>query len=95
MRVRVRFFAALREHVKRSEIEWELAADDTAGDLWEKLCVAFPGLGELGSRVAFAVNHEYVDRFYTLHDNDDVGIIPPVSGGTSHVPPHRRSDRRC
>lgn len=91
MRVRVRFFAALREHVQRSELEWELAADGTVGDLWEALCVAFPGLDELGSRVAFAVNREYVDRFRTLHDNDDVGIIPPVSGGTPHVPSHARS----
>jgi molybdopterin converting factor subunit 1 len=95
MRVRVRFFAALREHVKQPELEWELAADGTVGDLWEKLCLAFPGLDGLGGRVAFAVNREYVDRFHTLHDNDDVAIIPPVSGGTSHVPPHARSDRRC
>jgi molybdopterin converting factor subunit 1 len=80
MHVRVRFFAKLREHTGRAETTWEAARNDTVGDLWVNLCAAFPGL-DTGARVAFAVNREYVDTFHPLHDNDEVAIIPPVSGG--------------
>jgi len=86
MKVRVRFFAALREHVDRAEVVWELGPQQTVGDLWDALQNAFPGLGGLSGHVAFAVNQEYVDSAHCLHDNDEVAIIPPVSGGSSHVP---------
>jgi molybdopterin converting factor subunit 1 len=79
--VRVRLFAALRERVGRSELEWELGPGQTVGELWSALCAAFPELRSAG-RVAFAVNREYVDTFYYLTDNDEVAVIPPVSGGT-------------
>lgn len=86
MTIRVRFFAALREHVDRAEVVWELGPQQTVSDLWEALRKAYPGLGDLSGRVAFAVNQEYVDSLHRLHDNDEVAIIPPVSGGISHVP---------
>lgn len=28
-----------------------------------------------------AVNDEYHDHDYVLHDNDEIALIPPVSGG--------------
>jgi len=83
MVVRVRFFAMLRERAGRAELVWQAEPGETVGGLWGALCSAFPSLGESGARVAFAVNQEYVDRFYRLHDNDEVAIIPPVSGGVS------------
>jgi molybdopterin converting factor subunit 1 len=86
MKVRVRFFAALREHVERAEVVWELDPQQTVGDLWNALRNAFPALGDLSGHVAFAVNREYVDSVHCLHDNDEVAIIPPVSGGIPHVP---------
>lgn len=91
MTVHVRLFAMLRERVGQRELEWTVSSDDTVDDLWTALCVAFPRLAEGGATVTFAVNHEYVDRFHRLHDNDEVAIIPPVSGGAFHVSlDHRR-----
>jgi molybdopterin converting factor small subunit len=34
-----------------------------------------------GLPIRAAVNKEYVKKNYTLHDKDEVALIPPVSGG--------------
>jgi hypothetical protein len=31
------------------------------------------------------VNGEYVDNIHPLHDNDELAVIPPVSGGSEGV----------
>ena len=93
MTVRVRLFAALRERAGCGDLVWEARPAATAHDVWLALRAAFPRLGDVGEQVAFAVNHEYVDRFYPLNDNDELAIIPPVSGGSSHVSSQRRGHR--
>lgn len=93
MLIRVRFFAMLRERTGREDVQWQVESGETVGGLWEALCSEFPGLGGPNMPVAFAVNQEYVDRLRRLNDNDEVAIIPPVSGGVPHVLPELRSDR--
>lgn len=84
MRVRVRFFATLRERAGVAELERTLAAPTTVADLWETLRSENPKLGAYGGRIAFAVNEAYVDSKTPLQDNDEVAFIPPVSGGSAH-----------
>ena len=81
MVVRLRFFASLRERLQRSDAEQTLADGATVDDLWTALCAQYPQLGELRAAISFAVNREYVDRNHRLSDNDEVALIPPVSGG--------------
>ena len=91
MTVRLRFFASLRERLQRSEAEQILPDGATVSDLWAALCAQHPRLGELSASVSFAVNREYVDKAYRLSDNDEVALIPPVSGGIDvrdRVPRH-------
>src|SRR5437762_14370998 len=73
MPVRVRLFAGLRERAGWSERELEAA---TVADVWPQL-----GLGEEPRGLLYAVNLEYADRDKELTDGDEVGVIPPVSGG--------------
>lgn len=82
MKVRVLFFAALRERAKASEMVIEAPAETTVGELWDRLCRERPALAAFDARVAFARNQEYVDSKMTLQDNDEVAFIPPVSGGS-------------
>jgi len=91
MVVRLRFFASLRERVHRSEAEQTLPDGATVSDLWTALCAQYPHLSELRDSISFAVNREYVDRDHHLSDNDEVALIPPVSGGTD-VPDRVRRD---
>ena len=93
MQIRVRFFAMLRERAGKADVRWQVDSGETVGGLWEALCSEFPGLGGPNMTVAFAVNREYVDRFHRLNDNDEVAIIPPVSGGVPYVFPEFRTDR--
>jgi molybdopterin synthase catalytic subunit len=53
----------------------------TVGEIWDGLVREIPALGAQDERIAFAVNHEYVNRDYRPADNDEVAFIPPVSGG--------------
>ncbi|WP_420386697.1 MoaD/ThiS family protein [Roseivirga sp.] len=46
----------------------------------EALTQQFPDFGKLAS-LKFAVNMDYVEDTYQLKENDEVVLIPPVSGG--------------
>lgn len=81
MKVRVKFFAMLRERAGASEVEKEIAEGSTVGDLWRQLQADFPRLDAPGIRLLYAVNRDYVDVQQKLKDGDEVVFIPPVSGG--------------
>ena len=82
MNVHVRLFAALREQAGTGRLELELADGATVGDVWPLL-----GLGEEPSGLLYARNKAYVDRSESLTANDEVAVIPPVSGGDFKLSP--------
>ena len=84
MRIKLRYFASLRERLRRSEETVEVPAGATVATVWEMLKKAHPELTAIERSVAFAVAQEYVDKAHPLQDNDELAFIPPVSGG-SHV----------
>lgn len=80
--VTVRFFAAAAQAAGSREVQGDWHGWTTA-ELVARLQSQFPGLARLGSALAVAVNHEYVDLSHRLEDGDEVALIPPVSGGAS------------
>ncbi len=74
MAVVVRLFAGLRERAGWSRRELEGVA--RVADIWPAL-----GLGDEPPGLLYAVNREYAERDRELEDGDEVGVIPPVSGG--------------
>ena len=81
MKIRVKFFAILRERAGTSEAMKEVAAGSTVADLWRQLQGEYPGLDVPGIRLLYAVNQNYVGLDYKLNDKDEVVFVPPVSGG--------------
>ena len=81
MKVRLLFFATLRERMRCREAVRTLADGATVSDLWQTLCAEHATLREVRGAVSFAVNQEYVDADHVLRDDDEVALIPPVSGG--------------
>ncbi len=81
MKVKVKFFAILRERVGAGEITKEIREGSTVGDLWEALKRDFPKLAPVETRLLFAVNRDYVGSDYLLKERDEVVFVPPVSGG--------------
>ena len=86
MRVRVLYFAALRELAGRSEESVELGAGATVEALARGLEQSRPGLrGRLSAIVRFARNEEFVERTAPLSEGDVVALIPPVAGGSGRM----------
>jgi len=81
MRIRLRFFASLRERLKKSEDVREVPAGASVGTVWDLLKQEHPELAAVERSTAFAVGQEYVDKNHPLQDNDELAFIPPVSGG--------------
>jgi molybdopterin synthase catalytic subunit len=88
MRVRVRLFAGLRERAGTDELELELPDGAVVGDALERLEEI-----SAGTRVVMAVNREYADADALLHSDDELALIPPVSGGAVNVAHAKVTDR--
>ncbi|MEK7210095.1 MAG: molybdopterin converting factor subunit 1 [Candidatus Binatota bacterium] len=81
MKVRIKFFAILRERVGSGEITKEIREGSTIGELWENLKKEYPKLAPVEMRLLYAVNQNYVSADHVLKEKDEVVFVPPVSGG--------------
>lgn len=88
MRIKLRFFASLREKLRRNEELREVPEGATVQTVWEQLKQEHPELVAVERSIAFAVAQEYVDKDHPLQDNDELAFIPPVSGGAMHEEQH-------
>ena len=81
MKIKVKFFAMLRERVGSGEITKEIREGSTVGELWADLKQEYPKLAPVEMRLLYAVNQNYVNADYVLKEQDEVVFVPPVSGG--------------
>jgi molybdopterin synthase catalytic subunit len=81
MRVRVLFFGQLKDIVGVSQDDAELSDGARVEDLFERYGRRFPRLAEFRPSMAASVNQEYSDWRAVLMAGDEVGFLPPVSGG--------------
>ena len=77
----MRFFAAPREALGVGEIEREIPAGTTVGELVELLTEEYPVLRAYTRFISVAVNRAYVGMQTELQDGDEVACLPPVGGG--------------
>lgn len=77
----VLFFGITKDIVGSSEINFsdELKPVNVA-ELKKQLIKSYPEFSKLNS-LAVAVNSEYADDDLPLNGNEEIAIIPPVSGG--------------
>lgn len=80
MRVKVRYFASIRDRIGTDQEEVETPLGTTLGTLYKELKANHEVLGEW-SRVLLAVNGEYMEPDQSLSEGDVVAVFPPVSGG--------------
>src|SRR3954451_5657853 len=81
MQVRVLFFGILKDVVGLGTDSIDLGENSTVGDVVERYQQRFPKLRELSASIALAVNSEYAGLDTQLRAGDEVGLLPPVSGG--------------
>jgi molybdopterin converting factor subunit 1 len=81
MKVRVLFFGALRDVMGKSADMVELPDGADLGHLLEHYVSQAPRLKAMLPSLAVSVNQEYARRDASLSDQDEVALLPPVSGG--------------
>ena len=79
--ITLRLFAIYRERVGQECIEATLQSGSTVADALTYLGELHPNTLSLMSTTMVAVNQEYTERDYVLQSNDEIALIPPVSGG--------------
>jgi len=82
MVVRIRLFAQLRERAGTSELELELPEGARVRDA----LAALESLAD-GLQLVMAVNREYAVEDVPLAADDELALIPPVSGGATPAGP--------
>jgi len=80
MTINVLAFGIAKDIFGNSSVSLELANDATVYNLQYLLEQQYPRLKQLASYMV-AVNNEYALPEDTLHERDEIAIIPPVSGG--------------
>ena len=75
MRIRLRYFATLRERMGCSVADAEVPEGSTAAQVYHEV-VKLPGLP-----VGYAVNEQIVPGSTVVMEGDEVAVLPPLGGG--------------
>ena len=79
--MRILFFAQLKDATRCDLIDLPVAAPLDTEQLWAELLKKFPALATHRASVRLAKNCEYVSADAQFGNEDEVALIPPVSGG--------------
>jgi molybdopterin converting factor subunit 1 len=85
MRVRVLFFGVLKDLAGKSSDWLELPDGALVRDVMSRCAAEVPGLKESLNSLAVAVNQEYAGPEAVLKADDEVALLPPVSGGSGRA----------
>ncbi len=81
MKVRVQFYAHLRDLIGRHELNVDVLEDATVRDLLEQVYTRHPELRQHDKSILLGAGVEFVDRNYKLSPGEEISIMPPVQGG--------------
>jgi MoaD family protein len=81
MKVRVQFYAQLRDLVGMRQLDIDVSEGSTVRDLLEQIYTQQPKLRPHDKSILIGAGVEFVDRNYKLSPRDEISIMPPVQGG--------------
>jgi molybdopterin converting factor subunit 1 len=79
--MKVLFFAQSREAAGCSEGAIDLMKPVTQAELWSLLIGKYPGLSAQRKTARLARRETYLQEDELIHPDDEIALIPPVSGG--------------
>lgn len=82
MRIRVLLFGQLKDIVGRPEESLDVQPGTSLSDLLARYAENFPRFKPMTGSIACSLNREYAPASSLLHEGDEVGFLPPVSGGS-------------
>ena len=80
MKIKILCFGITRDIIGQFEYTTSLENAATIADLKQHLSTNFPTFASLKS-LRVAINSEYAEDTAILKENDEIVLIPPVSGG--------------
>ena len=80
-RVKLLFFATLRDRAGARSMELDIPVDLTVQGLKEKISTEYPNLKDSMSSVLITINREYAFDAAVIPQNAELAMFPPVSGG--------------
>jgi len=94
MRVRVLFFGVLKELAGKSADDIDLRDGASVRDVLLHYESRIPQLKASLSSVALAVNQQYTSPDEQLQPDDEIAMLPPVSGGAFDAPSEASAEQR-
>ncbi len=82
MQITILLFATLKDRAHRGQLTLALDEGATVGDLKARLAAEVPDLAPALPTALVAINREFALQQDLLHAGDEVGLFPPVSGGS-------------
>jgi molybdopterin converting factor subunit 1 len=80
-RVKLLFFATLRDRAGTKSMELDIPGDLTVQGLKDMISSEYPNLRESMSSVLITINREYAFDEAIIPPNAELAMFPPVSGG--------------
>ena len=80
-KVKILFFATLRDYVGTKSLEIEIPAGMTIGGLSAMLTKTYPRLEKVKSSIMAAINREFAAEDQVIPQDAEIAFFPPVSGG--------------
>ncbi|CAL1531862.1 unnamed protein product [Lymnaea stagnalis] len=82
-KVTLLFFAKSREIIGHKEARLHIPSASTGRHILKYIVKAYPELNLIANNLVLSLNEEYLelDRQVTLQENDEIAVIPPISGG--------------
>jgi molybdopterin converting factor subunit 1 len=81
LKVRVLFFATLRDYVGEKSLDLEIPLKTTVFELTEMLVASHPRLEKVKESMMAAINREYAANEQVIPEGAEIAFFPPVSGG--------------
>ena len=80
MTLKLTAFGIAKDILGKRQLEWEVSEASDIANLKQSLLKKYPAFADLAN-LSFAVGEEYREDDFSLSENAEVVIIPPVAGG--------------
>ena len=81
MIVKVLYFASAQGLANLKSESMSLKEGSSMKDMAAEMLRLHPDLKSIERTIRYSVNFEIADSDVTLHDGDEVAVLPPVAGG--------------
>ncbi|MCH8927493.1 MAG: molybdopterin converting factor subunit 1 [Candidatus Marinimicrobia bacterium] len=81
MKVKILFFASLKDITGENAVDLELEENATVESVKIKITSIYPKLEPLLNFVRIAINQEFAEAESVINNGDELAFLPPVSGG--------------